>query len=295
MEKNNEISIRDMQNKMLEMLIYFDGFCTKHNLMYYLAGGCLIGVERHKGFIPWDDDVDLFMPRNDYERLKVEWPKYADTSKYVYCITDKYHNYHDGGASIRDINTTYINRHSVQEDIVHGFALEIMPIDGCPKSKIKRCRQLFNAFVYSLFNVQRLPDNKGKFVRSMAKIAYMIVPSSNLRYKLWKHAEKQMTKYSWNQCDEVTELIGAIHGMLLRHDKKDFAEVERKKFEGCEFPVMKGYKKYLKRVWGDYMELPPVEKRVAKHDVVYMSLTEPYTKYKGIYYCVNEKTDGNIH
>lgn len=287
--ENRKLETKDIQSKMLEMLVYFDDFCSKHHLMYYLCGGCLIGVERHKGFIPWDDDIDLFMPRPDYERLKTEWAKYADTSRYMYCITDKEHNYHDGGASIRDINTTYINRHSVNEDIVHGFALEIMPIDGCPKSKVKRIHQLFNAFLYSLFNVQRLPDNKGSFIRGVTKFIYFIVPSSNLRYKIWKHAEKQMTKYSWDECQEVTELIGAIHGMLLRHDKKDFSEIERKRFEEYEFPVMKGYKKYLKRIWGNYMELPPIEKRVAKHDVVYMSLTEPYKKYKGIYYCVEDE------
>lgn len=286
MKNNINLETKDIQSKMLEMLSYFDKFCSKHHLMYYLCGGCLIGVERHKGFIPWDDDIDLFMPRADYERLKVEWPKYADISRYVYCRTDRYHNYHDGGASIRDVNTTYINRHSVNEDIVHGFALEIMPIDGCPKSKIKRARQLFNAFMFSLFNVQRLPDNKGKLIRIIAKFIYIIIPFKTMRYHLWKHAEKQMMKYTWDECEEVTELIGAIHGMLLRHDKADFSKVERKEFEGYNFPVMKGYKKYLERIWGDYMKMPPIEKRVAKHDVVYMNLTEPYTKYKGKYYCV---------
>ncbi len=281
----SSIATKDIQSKMLEILVYFDEFCEKYKLKYYLCGGCLIGVVRHKGFIPWDDDIDLFMPRPDYEKLKKLWPKYANTSKYVYCITDKFKNYHDGGASIRDITTTYINQHSINDDIVHGFALEIMPIDGCPKSKLSRIKQLFFAFVFSLFNVQRLPDNKGKVIRIISAIMYKLISSKTIRYKIWKYSERQMTKYSWDKCNEVTELIGAIHGMLLRHNKDDFDKVIRKDFEGYKFPVMAGYKKYLFRIWGDYMRLPPKEKRIAKHAVVYMSLDEPYTKFKGIYYC----------
>lgn len=285
-----ESSIKDLQAKMLEMLLFFDSFCRDNNLKYYLCGGGLIGAIRHHGFIPWDDDIDLFMPRNDYEQLAILWPKKVDKDRYLYCRTDRDHIYHDAGASIRDVNTTEINKHSVNDDICHGIALEIMPIDGCPKSKIKRGFQLFNAFVFSLFNAQRLPDNKGIFVRNLASIAYSIVKSPNQRYKIWKRAEQNMTKYKWCDCTEVTELVGSIKGMLLRHPKEDFDNVVYKDFEGYKIPVMAGYDRYLHLIWGDYMQLPPVEKRVAKHDVVYLSTTEPYKKFKGILYCVpNDK------
>ena len=284
----NNIKVEDLQNKMLEMLLYFDEFCRENSLKYYVCGGCLIGVVRHKGFIPWDDDIDLFMPRPDYERLAKIWNKKADIKKFVYCRTNREHIYHDGGASIRDIRTTYINRHSVNEDIEHGIALEIMPIDGCPTFFLSRWRQIINAFVFSLFNVQRLPDNKGKTIRVFSELIYKVVPSKNIRYKIWKHAEKEMTKYKWEDCQYVTELIGSIKGMLIRHPKQDFNKVILKEFEGYQIPVMAGYKRYLKEIWGDYMQLPPEEKRVAKHDVVYMDLNEPYTKFKGIYYC-NDK------
>lgn len=283
------VTTKDLQSKMLEILKYFDAFCKEHDLKYYLCGGCLIGVVRHRGFIPWDDDIDLFMPRKDYERLAEIWNTTADTSRYVFCRTDAEHNYHDAGASIRDVNTTEINRHSVEEDICHGMAVEIMPIDGCPKSHIKRIWQLYNAFVFNLFNVQRLPDNKGTFFRKAAGILFRIVKSPARRYRLWKKAEKRMTRYAWEDCSEVTELIGSIKGMLLRHPKEDFEQVVYKPFEDCLLPVMAGYETYLTKIWGDYMQLPPVEKRVAKHDTVYMSTEEPYTKFKGVYYCVGEK------
>ena len=280
-----ETDVKKLQYKMLEMLLFFDNFCKENNLKYYLCGGGLIGAIRHHGFIPWDDDIDLFMPREDYERLAFLWPQKVDITKYMYCRTDKNHIYHDGGASIRDVNTTEINKHSVNDDICHGIALEIMPIDGCPKSKIQRCAQLFYAFIFSLFNVQRLPDNKGKLIRFLTAVAYKICKSPELRYRIWKNAERKMTQYSWQDCDEVTELIGSIKGMLLRHPKRDFEEVIYKNFEGYQIPVMAGYDRYLHLIWGDYMQLPPAEKRVAKHDVVFMDLENSYVKYKGKYYC----------
>lgn len=280
---------KQLQNKLLEILLYYDDFCKKNSLKYYLCGGGLIGAVRHKGFIPWDDDIDVFMPRPDYERLAKLWNRKADTSKYLYCRTDKNHVYHDAGASIRDINTTQINRHSVNEDICQGIALEIMPVDGCPHSKIRRFFQLYHAFVFSLFNVQRLPDNKGGAIRFASGVILGIFKNPTIRYKIWKRAERQMSRYKWDECEEVTELIGAIHGMLLRHPRVDFDKVVYKEFEGYQIPVMAGYDRYLKLIWGDYMKLPPVEKRVAKHDVVYLSTTEPYKQFKGKYYCVNPK------
>lgn len=281
-----ETDIKSMQNKMLNMLLYFDDFCRENNLRYYLAGGCLIGIVRHKGFIPWDDDIDLFMPRPDYEKLFRIWRDKGNMKRYALCRTSGKHNYHDGGASIRDKQTTFINRHSVNEDICHGLAIEIMPIDGCPNSNIARKLQLLNAFAFSLFNVQRLPDNKGKLIRAVTKTVYALVPSKNIRYKIWKHCERKMTQYKWNDCDYVTELIGSIPGMMWKHPKEWFDTVEYLPFENHMIPVMKGYKQYLERIWGDYMQLPPKEKRVAKHDAVYIDLNNSYKKYRGVYYLV---------
>lgn len=283
----DEETIRKLQNKMLEMLLYFDEFCKENRLKYYLCGGGLIGVIRHKGFIPWDDDIDLFMPRSDYEKLSEIWDKKADTSRYMYCRTDLTHIYHDAGASIRDINTTEINRHSIHEDICHGIALEIMPIDGCPKSRISRGFQLFYAFTFNLFNAQRLPDNKGGLVRFASGVLLEVFKSPKVRYRIWKRAERKMSKYRWDDCSEVTELVGSIKGMLLRHPKEDFENVVYKDFEGYLIPVMAGYDRYLRQIWGDYMQLPPMEKRVAKHDAVCVDLERSYVEYKGKYYCAN--------
>ena len=176
---------KEIQEKELNMLLYFKEFCNKHNLRFYLCGGGLIGAIRHNGFIPWDDDLDLFMPRPDYEKLAKLWPKYADTERFTYCRTDRDHIYHDAGASIRDNNTTFINRHSMHEDVCHGLALEIMPIDGCAPGKISRVLQLMWAMTFALFNAQRLPDNKGPTYRALAGYIYKIFSSQSIRYHIW--------------------------------------------------------------------------------------------------------------
>ena len=82
--------------------------------------------------------------------------EYADTERFTYCRTDRNHVYHDAGASIRDNNTTFINRHSMHEDVCHGLALEIMPIDGCAPGKISRALQLVWAMTFALFNAVRI-------------------------------------------------------------------------------------------------------------------------------------------
>ena len=271
-----ETTAHDIQAKELNMLLVFKEFCDAHNLRFYLCGGGLIGAIRHKGFIPWDDDLDIFMPRPDY-----------GDKRYTYCRTTRDKIYHDAGASIRDEETTFINRHSVNEDICHGLALEIMPIDGCPKGTVKRFFQLMWAMTFALFNAQRLPDNKGKVYRMLAGCIYKVISKPSWRYHIWRFAEKQMSQYDFDTSHEVTELIGSLKGMKLRHPRQDFDHVVYKEFEGHQIPVMAGYERYLRLIWGDYMQLPPVEQRVAKHDAVYIDMDRSYTNYKGIHYLVN--------
>ncbi len=287
-------TFKKMQSKMLEMLLYFKDFCQRHGLMFYLCGGGAIGAIREHGFVPWDDDIDCFMPRCDYEKFPELWDKYGDKERFVFCRSNEKINYHHSCSSLRDPNTTFICSYNRNLDICHGVALEFGPIDGCPSSKIKRGIQLFYAFEYALFNTQRLPNNKGKFFRSASKVILKLISSPRLRYKIWKYAEKQMSKYSWDECDNVTELIGSLRGMLYIHPKEWFASQEWVEFEGYQVPVMFGYHEYLTRIFGDYMQRPPVEQQVAKHELEFVDMDHPYTFYKGVKYFPDGKSGGNV-
>ena len=83
--------IEALQKKSLEILVFFKEFCDKHNLLFYFCGGCCIGTLRHQGFIPWDDDIDVFMPRNDYEKLCRLWKREVPADQYILCRADENH------------------------------------------------------------------------------------------------------------------------------------------------------------------------------------------------------------
>lgn len=281
--------IKALQNKSYEILCYFDSFCRKYDMKYSLAGGTIIGAIRHHGFIPWDDDVDVFMMRDDYEKFPELWNKYADIKRYSYCRTNEAENYHDTGSSIRDNNTTFINYHSVNDDINHGLQIDILPIDYRPNNFFQRVEQIFWAMLYSLFNAQRLPDRQGKILRVASYILLNMISSTHARFKIWNYAQRKMSSYNKAKCDEVVELTSGLKPMLRKLPKEWFSSTVERQFEKQMFPVMKGYDSYLRKVWGDYMQLPPEKDRVAKHNTVFIDLDNSYKKYRGIYYLKGEK------
>lgn len=279
-----EISLRELQNKSLEIALYFKDFCNEHGLLFYMCGGCCIGSLRHKGFIPWDDDVDVFMPRDDYEKLKELSPKYANTEKYACVYADK--NRVDGNlfVTIRDNETTAIKPYQVDMDISHGVALDVLPLDGWPDGKMKRKMQVFWALVYSLYCAQTVPVNHGKAVSVAGKIALTLVPSKKLRYKLWKLAERKMTKYPIKECNYITELCSGPYYMKKQYPREAFDKAIWVDFENVKMPIPQGYDVYLRTAFGDYMKLPPKEKQKPHHDAIFIDLNNSYKKYKGVYY-----------
>ncbi|MGI6227545.1 MAG: LicD family protein [Peptococcales bacterium] len=285
----NNIKLRDLQLKSLEILVYFKEFCMEHGLTFFLCGGACIGAVRHKGFIPWDDDIDVFMPRDDYNRLGELWNKYADTDRYSYCITNKEINLRHCVATIRDNNTCFIRDYQADLDINHGIRLEILPLDGCPESKIQRLIQIGWAFIFHLFNREATSVGFSKFVGKISSFILKIIRKRESRYKIWKYAEKRMTKYPINESTKyITELCSPYRYMKIRYPAKIFKEQSWLMFEGHMMPVPIGYDEYLRMAFGNYMELPPIEERVPKHNTVYIDLNNSYKEYKGIYYCVEK-------
>ena len=284
----NGVTTRQLQLKSLEILKYFQKICQENHLRYWGGGGTCIGALRHQGFIPWDDDIDIFMPRPDYEKLYEIWDQVADTQRYALCRTDREQNNHQTDMQLVDLNTTFINRHSVNEDIKHGVSVDIMPFEGCPKSKIKQAFQIYHSVIYSVYNVQRLPDHQGKFLRTMTKLALDLVPNPDKRYAMWKKHEKLMAKYDFDSAEIAKETVTSFRALFYNYPRSYF-ETKEVPFEDTTIQIPVGADPYLRRIFGDYMSWPPEEQRVAKHDIVYLNLDEPFAKYKGVYYCVNKE------
>lgn len=278
MENNGKIlklspnQLRDLQLKGLEILIYFKEFCEKHNLKFCLCGGCCIGAVRHKGFIPWDDDIDVFMPRKDYEKLFEIWNKYADVSKYSCNRTTKSKFIGNIMTTICDNTTTVVRPWQKGKDGAKGVMIDVLPLDGCAPLGIKRKIQMFWSMIFSLYCSKMVPVNHGKAVSAVAKILLSIIPGNKAKNCIWKYAEKQMSKYNLQNSKYITELCSGPIYMKNEYPKEIFDGVVYKEFEGYMMPLPKDYDKYLKMVFGEYMQLPPKDKQVPHHDILYMDL-----------------------
>lgn len=277
--------IRKMQLKGLEMALYFDEFCSKHHLTYFLCGGCCIGSIRNQGFIPWDDDVDVFMPREDYERLKNLW---VDTPDYSIQYTKKDFRTENQFLTICANNTTFIKTYQKDLDINHGLVLDVLPLDGCPTGWRRKAQKVW-ALLYSLFIVGKAPENHGKIVYWGGKTLLTLVRPESLRYRLWRFCEKKMSRYPISECDYITELCSGPHYMQKEYPKEIFSSAVRVPFEGYELPIPVGCDTYLRMAFGDYMQLPPEEKRVCHHEFEMMDMENSYKIYKGVKYCVKEQ------
>ena len=284
---SGDVTTGALQEKSLEIFKYFQKICKENNLRYWVGGGTLIGALRHQGFIPWDDDIDVFMPRPDYEKFYQIWNQVGDLEHYALCRTTREKNIHQTDMQLVDLTTTFINRHSVNEDILHGVSVDIMPFEGCPEGKFARGMQIYHSILYSIFNVQRLPDHQGKALRFATSIVLGAVKSPALRYKIWARHEKKMAQYDFDSARTVKETITSFRALFYPHPRSAFETMEVP-FEDIMVSIPVGYDAYLRRIFGDYMQLPPEEGRVAKHDVVYANLNEPFARYKGIHYCVNK-------
>lgn len=277
--------LRALQQKSLEMAVYFRDFCKENDLLCYFCGGCCIGALRHQGFIPWDDDADFFMPREDYERMLRLWPEKADR-RYVLVNAGPEMTDRNLFATIRDRETTVIKPYQQDLDICHGLAMDILPLDGYPDSTFRRKKQVFWALLYSLFRAQTIPEKHGGLMAFGSKVLLGAVRGKKLRYKIWRTAERHMTRYKIAECTGITELCSGPGYMRNRYPKELFASAVYKDFEGELMPLPVGYDQYLRIVFGDYMQLPPPEKQVAHHDAVFYDLETGYEAYKGKYYCI---------
>ena len=272
-----------LQAKCLEMAEYFVQFCKENDLLCYLCGGGAIGTLRHKGFIPWDDDLDFFMPRKDYEKLAQLWPQKADSR---YQLSKSNENYIDRNLfiTIRDTQTTCIKPYQQDLDIPHGLALDVLPLDYYPANGLSRKKQVIAALVYSLFCAQTIPEKHGGIMKWGSQALLTLIPSKKIRYKIWKKAEAEMTKYTKDESDGITELCSGPYYMKKKYRISSFEDALWLPFEETELPIPIGYDAYLKTAFGDYMTPPPVEKQVAHHDAVLIDLEKSYTHYKGEYY-----------
>lgn len=288
LHKYTEEQLKGMQAVNLEMATVFFRFCKENGLTAYFCGGGCIGSIRHKGFVPWDDDLDFFMPREDYEIFVKKWAGYEPGRDYILSVQGEEYIDYNLFATLRNRKTTYIKPYQKDLDIVHGVQLDIIPLDGYPDSKWKRKMQCMWALIYSLFCAQTVPENHGGLLAFGSRLLLGIFRGKKIRYRIWTLAKKKMTKYRIADCKGITELCSGPGYMKNWYDKEWFASYIEVPFEDRKMPIPVGYDGYLRTAFGDYMQLPPEKDRVAHHDCIFLDLDTPYTEYRGVYYLRGE-------
>lgn len=253
-----------LKKRETEILSAFVMFCNKNNLKYFMFAGSLLGTVRHKGFIPWDDDVDVCMPREDYERLQ-KMDKDAMGPNYFIqsYISDK--EYALPYMKIRDNNSVFLENSVYKTNIHHGIFLDIFPLNGIPSSKIGRF--FYNAQIYR-FNViinKRFNVEKENSLKKAIKgfLAFRYRKKSVIEVVEMK--DKYISKHQYP--DSKLFACGPFSFETI-FAKKDFSSSDKGLFEGIEVSIPCGWDNILKSHYGDYMTPPPIEKRITNHPIV---------------------------
>lgn len=255
-------TLRRLQLTQVEILDEIVRICEKFNLRYYLTGGTLLGAIRHNGFIPWDDDLDIAMPREDYDKFIELCKTQLDDKYYLHCHeTDN--NYWLIFAKIRkkgtELNESNIKDLSVQK----GIYVDIFPLDNAKKEDCfsKRVKTKTIKFLYTLiYNKIGIETKKSGLIKCILFFAkpFSIGFLSRLADKLMRSENRRETAYYVN--------YGSNYNTVKQTIPKDKYEPSVKlKFEERDYLAPKDYDYVLRRVYKDYMQLPPEDKRVLRH------------------------------
>ncbi|HHW91057.1 MAG TPA: LicD family protein [Clostridiales bacterium] len=266
-------NLKLIQDVSYQILIDFDDFCAKHNLTYYMTYGTLIGAACHQDFIPWDDDIDVSMPREDYDRLLNELEKDlpAHLSLHHFKNTESYHlNF----AKIFNKNTIIIEKAGQFNYRIGGAYIDIFPIDGVGnsyKTAVRKRKKLLLLLPFISISYLKLDKKKRPLWKNAAIWFSKLFDTKKLQYRL----EKIVKKNSFQESSYVAMCVGQYRlGEIL--PKEVYGTPVKLKFRDRYFNAPQDYDRYLSSIYGDYMRLPPEEKRISGHNFVYVDLNKSY-------------------
>lgn len=259
-----ELSLRELQQESLNILKNVHEFCVANNIKYSLAYGTLIGALRHKGFIPWDDDVDIVMPRQDFERFCKEYQ--SDTLRLIYYGNDK--TALAAFARICECDKTEYQTERPWTSQKSGVWIDIFPLDGVlNKKEYKKRYWLLKKISWIVYKFRRqnhfILSEDSLWNKSKTIMARLIGINGWLPNRLLKLIISIMTKYDYDYCSYYGQMSCLDDGPIL-FKKEDFNKCLLLDFEDAKFYVFNGYDDVLRKLYGDYMQLPPENMRVPK-------------------------------
>jgi lipopolysaccharide cholinephosphotransferase len=279
MTKEN-INLEKLKKIELEIFKQFIYICEKEKLKYYILAGTLIGAIRHKGFIPWDDDIDVCMPRCDYEIFLNVAQKYLPSNYFLQTFQTE-PNWPANCAKLRDSTTTFIEKCFQRFDINHGVFIDIFPLDFYPTNFWKKLYlNLKNKFLLIRIKKDYFNGEWTKEYTYKNIIRKVIFPLTKMLYPHLKDAviAREQTIKAVKSSKFYRNWDGGW-GKKEIWEENYFQEGVDINFEGITVKAPKQYDKVLRHVYGNYMELPPKEKQILKHETKVIDLNHPYTYY----------------
>lgn len=244
-----------------EILDVIHQVCTEHGLRYSLAYGSLIGAVRHKGFIPWDDDIDIMMPREDYEKLLAVWDQSAPKG-YILQNTRTDSDFTQNFTKIRKDHTAFLQDEAERTKHYHkGIFVDIFPGDRVPSGKIGRRIQYIACAVNLLYSLGHTSGSGGM----VGEVEKILLKAPKEKYSVRRErAEKKIR--SWNG-DESLQYVfpSTIRSSRKYYPANLFENVKTIEFNGKQYMCVADADSTLRVEYGDYMQLPPEEDRVWKH------------------------------
>jgi lipopolysaccharide cholinephosphotransferase len=256
-------TLKHLQSLELMILKDFIKICEENDLTYYIYAGSMLGAIRHNGFIPWDDDLDVVMFREDYEKFKRIFIA-SPNDKYELLTNETEEDYFHTLSKLMLKGTLFEESWVSQVDFHIGINIDIFVLDDLSDSNFKRNYQLKKAFLYNkLLIMSKIKlDDLPFLTKLITHSGYYIL--NFLRIKpvtIYKRCLNFLMKYKNPDAECVFDISATAEEYPQIYKKEDFKEIIKVKFEDIEVNVPKNYDNILKSLYGDYMQLPPEENR----------------------------------
>ena len=268
----------ELQDKILEIAVYIDKLCKENDIDYCLMGGSALGAKRHGGFIPWDDDLDIFMTPDNYEKFRKVFNKNGDRDKYYlqeWGLTDGMVTI----SKIRMNNTSYIEESLKKWDIHHGIYVDIFILHTCPNNKLQQLHQcIWAKYVIMKGLAIRGYNRRGGFLGFVLKVMKLMPDRFLVKYGM-----KQVYKYKNKETNFYCNFLGKAVFKNAMYKKEYFEETEYVPFEKVELRVPAKLHEFLSERFGDYMKPPTPERIKWEQHASEWDFDKQYLAEKGIY------------
>lgn len=262
-----EILIDELLKLQVEILKKVDSFCRDNSISYTVFGGTCIGAIRHKGYIPWDDDIDIAMTRPNYDRFIKSFNGKVDNLEVF--APELNWNYYAPYANVCDVRTILYEGTNGHNGIDIGVKIDVFPIDGVAKDlKEYHANKQEFAKLWEILYAKRRIINKLLFkgrIRSVLMTMRSRYKTRHCSYsEIQQKVRKLIVKYPYENA-EFVDLSCYPWPSDSRCPRNVFEEYMDVPFENIVVSIIKGYDEYMTRAYGDYMKLPPFEKRIPHH------------------------------